>query len=488
MVSTSGRFLDVVCRILFFLLFFLGVWMFASIAHGATSEELVASRKAQLEQELATLEKLIAEQQTLLQNKKGERVTLERDIAVLDAQIKKARLNIRASELAIANLEDDITQKKVVISEIDKKVEREKESLAQILRRTAETDDQSMVEVVFSGKTISEFFSEVTDYEAIKVALQDSFKKLGSLRDEHDQARLALEDQRNSELGAKAIRQQQQKLLADQEAEKARVLKVTKGKEQEYQTLIKNNQRTAAQIRSELFQLQGSSAISLGSAIEFANFASAKTGVRSAFILGILKQETQLGSFLGNCTYNQDKFGKPVMKPTRDTPIFLAIAGALGFDPSTRPVSCSQTVDTWGGAMGPSQFIPSTWASYGGFINTVTGTSGWTADSGLTRDAFFAGPWKYDASKDRLRILRGKQSPSNPWDNQDAFLATALYMQEMGAAYGDYASEQLAAMRYFAGWGGAANPSAYVRAYGDSVMNHTAYYQTQIDTLKQLAE
>jgi membrane-bound lytic murein transglycosylase B len=308
------------------------------------------------------------------------------------------------------------------------------------------------------------------------------------LRGEHYQASLALEEERDLELDAKAIRQQQQKELAQQEAEKARILKATKGKEAEYQELIKKNHRSAAQIRSELFQLQGSSAISLGSAIEFANFASAKTGVRTAFILGILKQETQLGSFLGNCTYNQDKFGKPVMKPTRDTPVFLAIAETLGFDAGTRPISCSQTVDTWGGAMGPSQFIPSTWACYGGYVNTVTGTCGWNASSGLTRDAFYAGPWRYDANQDRLRALRGKQSPSNPWDNQDAFLATALYMKEMGAGYGDYASEHLAAMRYFAGWGGAANPTAYVRSYGDSVMNHATYYQTQIDTLKQLAE
>ncbi len=262
-------------------------------------------------------------------------------------------------------------------------------------------------------------------------------------------------------------------------------MEVTKGEEQTYQQLLAQNKQKASEIRNLIFELQGSANISLGEAIELAGSASAMTGVRTAFILGVLKQETDIGSFLGSCTYDQIRFGKAVMKPTRDAPVFLVIAETLGFDPSSRPISCSQTANTWGGAMGLSQFIPSTWACFGGYYNTRTGDCN-NAIGSLSRDEFYMGPWAYDASKDRLRQVRGKGSPSNPWDNQDAFLATALYMQELGAAYGTYDSEHLAAMRYFAGWAGANNPSPYVRSYGDSVMNHASYFQGQIDTLEEL--
>jgi hypothetical protein len=101
-------------------------------------------------------------------------------------------------------------------------------------------------------------------------------------------------------------------------------------------------------------------------------------------------------------------------------------------------------------------------------------------------DAYWAGPWTYKASADSLRNLRGKQSPSNPWDNQDAFLAAAVLMRDNGASGGGYEAERLAALRYFAGWGNAENP-AYA-FYGDGVLEHASYFQKQIDALKQLAQ
>lgn len=457
-----------------------------SVYATSTNADAIAARKAQLEAELAKLEELIEEQQTLLESTTGERVTLERDLKRLGAEIQKARLNIKASEVAIAQLEDDIYDTKATIARLDEKMDRERESLVSLLQRTAEIDDHTIVEVLLSNKSFGEFFEEFNDFKAVQEALHASFRELQGTRATYGATQQTLEDQRDSELDAKMVRQLQAKKLNEQEQEKTRILKTTKGQETAYQKLIKENKRTAAQIRAELFELRGSSAISLGDAIEFANFASSKTGVRTAFILGILKQETELGSYLGGCTYDEERFGKPVMKPTRDQAVFRAISETLGFNASTQPVSCSQTADTWGGAMGPSQFIPSTWACYGGYVNAVTHSCSNTSD--MTRDQFYSGTWGYDASQDRLRILRGKQSPSNPWDNQDAFLATALYMKEMGADAGGYDAEHTAAMRYFAGYGGAANPSPYVRSYGDSVMEHTAYYQKQMDILTNLDE
>ena len=114
--------------------------------------------------------------------------------------------------------------------------------------------------------------------------------------------------------------------------------------------------------------------------------------------------------------------------------------------------------------MGPSQFIPSTWAIYGGYV----------------RDG--VGGWMYDKSQDRIRQLTGKASPSSPYDKQDAFMATALLMSDNGAVAGNYASERLAALRYFAGWGNASNPS--YAFYGDGVMGHTERIQKEINILK----
>ena len=80
-----------------------------------------------------------------------------------------------------------------------------------------------------------------------------------------------------------------------------------------------------------------------------------------------------------------------------------------------------------------------------------------------------------------IRKLIGKDSPSNPWDSKDAFVASGLLMKENGAGAKTYAAERLAALRYFAGWGGASKP-AYA-FYGDSVMQWAGEFQILIDQL-----
>ncbi len=459
----------------------IGVLSFSTaldIGHAQTGEQLVAKRRAELEAQLAELEKLIQQQQTLLSSKQGERVSLERDLGIIDTKIAKARLDIRARELALSKLQDEIFDKEVTIIELTDRLDREKESLAELVRRTAEIDDMSLVEIVLSGKSFSEFFEEFDDFEAVKIALQHSFEEIETLRDQNHQVKSALENKHSSEVDLKQLQLLQKQKLDEEEQEKARILKATKGQEVQYQQMLATSQRTAAQIRSELFELRGSAAINLGEAIEYANFASAKTGVRPALILGILKQETRLGEFLGNGNWQSD------MHPTRDRPLFQVIAATLGVDPNRMPVSAKPGYG-WGGAMGPAQFIPSTWACYGGYINQKSGDCNNSARS-FDWDTFWAGPWAYNPNADRLRAVRGKQSPSNPWDNQDAFIAAGILMKDNGADRGGYEAERLAALRYFAGWGNASNPS--YAFYGDGVMEHAAYYQKQIDALKQLGQ
>lgn len=439
-----------------------------------TADQITAARKAQLQKELNELERLIAVQQSLLEQKQGERTSLERDVGVLDAKIRKAQLDIKARELHIRQLSSEIGSKQGVINELSEKLVRERESLAELIRKTAEIDDTSIVEIVLSNESISQFFEELDDFQAVKLALRGNFDDIKTIRSSTEYAKKVLEDQHSSAMQLKELQNLEKQKIETQEKEKQNLLKTTKGQESVYKQQIAKNQKTAAQIRAELFELRGTKAIPFGTALEYATIASAKTGVRAAFILGVLKHETDLGGNLGVGNWQVD------MHPTRDRPVFQAITSALGLDPGSVPVSRKLSYG-WGGAMGPAQFIPSTWACYGGYINTNTGTCSNSTGS-LSSEQFWAGPWTYQAGSDRLRNLRGKSSPSNPWDNQDAFFATAVYMMDLGATGGPEA-ERRAALKYYAG-GNWQNPS--YAFYGDSVMEHAMYYQQQIDTLKQL--
>lgn len=434
----------------------------------AALAETEAERKARLEAELQQVERQILTQQRLVEDKQMERQSLERDVSLIEGQIKKAQLGIQARSLSIVQINDQIGQKQEVISLLEDKLKKQRQSLADLVRRSAVMDDYSLVEVMLSRQNFSDFFSDVAAFNAIKDSLNESVAALHHIKRDTYEQKDQLEEKQETEAEMKNIQEYEKKQIEQKEKEKEGILKVTKGEEKEYRKLLESQQRTAGQLRAALFSLLGGGgSIPFPEAVALAKYAGKVTGVDPALVLAILEQETNLGSNLGSCIYNDDRAGRPVMHPDRDAPVFLAIAGILGFEPRTRTVSCpivsgGQRIG-WGGAMGPSQFIPSTWAMYGGIVNN-------------------GGAWVYSESADAIRRINGNNTPANPFNNRDAFIATALLLRDNGAN-GAYAGDRLAALRYYAGWGGATSPSNAF--YGDQVMQRKARLAQEITVLGQ---
>ena len=439
-----------------FLVFFIGAD--SPTVFAQTADQQVEQRKAQLEAELAEIQKEIEGQQVLLEGKQEERVSLERDVAILDAQIQKARLSIRARNLEIERISEDISGKKKTIGSLDDKLQREKESLAQLLRRTNEIDNYSLAEVILGNQDFSDFFEDLDNFDAIKAGLSDSFEDIAITKDDTEAQKNTLEDRRSSEEELRSIQVLEKQKIEARERERQRILDITKGEEAAYQTLITNKLKSAAEIRAELFTLRGSAPIPFAEAYQYALDASRATGVRPALILGVIAQESNLGENVGQCLItneprkgdgkgvNTGRYFAGVMKPNRDVDPFFAIVSELGINPYGQVVSCPPSYG-YGGAMGPAQFIPSTWDLY------------------------------------KVRIAKASgQNPPNPWDPRTAFTASALLMMDNGADKGTYYSEKLAALRYFAGWTNAKNPR--YDFYGEGVMGLASKYQELIDVLE----
>ena len=404
-----------------------------------TVAETVEERRARLEQELAVIEQDIIQKRGVLSEKQKERTSLERDIAILDNQIGIAQQQIKYRDITLSKIRDDIGNKQVAIAELDKKVGRSAASLAQILRRTREIDDTSLTELVLSG-SLTDFFGDVDDFERVERALDLSFDEMATLRVDLSARKVALEGKQSEEEQLRRLQVLERQAIEKKEKEKQQILTVTKGEEKTYQSLIAEREQQAAQIRSALFGLRDSTAISFGVAYQYAKEASAVTGVRPAVILGILREESNLGQNVGTGNWKVD------MHPTRDQPVFAELMRELGLNPDSMPVSKKPSYG-WGGAMGPAQFIPSTWVLY----------------------------------KDRIARISG-ENPPNPWTARTAIFASALLMADNGADAGTHAAERLAALRYFAGWANARR-AAYA-FYGDDVMSFADQYQKDIDILE----
>jgi len=435
--------------------------------------QAVAQRQQDLQNQLSAIEAQIAAQQELLDTAQNQHQTLQTQIDAFNAEIKKTQLQIQAINITITKLNGDIGVRDKTLSQLSARLTAEKESLAQILRQTQMLDNYSVVSVALGSKDVSGFFSDLDAFTSIKTSLAASFNEIEQTSSATEAEKEALQSRLAEQEQLRTVAQLAKQQIQVQEKEKQQLLAQTKGVEANYQKLIATIQKTAAQIRSELFMLRDSASIPFGLALTYAKAAEKATGTRAAITLAVLKQETNLGENLGTGTWRVD------MAPNRDQPVFVYITQTLGVDPDKMPVSKKPWYG-WGGAMGPGQFIPSTWVCYGGFVNANTNTCTPTASA----TSFWQGPWQYVASKDRVRRLLGASSPSSPWDAQVAIMATAMLMADNGADKQTPAAERLAAQRYFAGWTHANNP-AYA-FYGDGVMGFAARFQSDINQLAGL--
>jgi peptidoglycan hydrolase CwlO-like protein len=410
------------------------------------------SYRAGLQAQLDAVNAQIAQQQAILTQAQGQSTSLQKDINVLSAQIKSAQLAIKARDLNIQQLTAGISQKEDTVFGLNTQLNAEKSSLSGILREKSQLEGTSLVIAMLSSQDLSSFFSDLDTFDSIDKSLQNSFTEISSTTAITKQQEADLQTQREQESQLRQVQALQAQQVQAQQDQKNKLLADTKGQEANYQKLIAANQKTAAQLRTALFSLTGSAAIPFGTALDDANLAAAKTGIRPAFLLGIISEESNLGENVGTGSYTVD------MHPTRDVPVFLAITQSLGLNASQMPVS-KKAWYGWGGAMGPAQFIPSTWAIYAGYVKP---------------------DWHYDSSKDRVGRLTG-DTPPNPWVPKDALMASALYLTDSGADGKTPAAEFKAAMCYLAGCGNTGNKS--LQFYGNDVLCNELKYQKDIDTI-----
>ena len=112
------------------------------------SAETDVERRARLEAQLKSVEQQIAAQEQLVDGKRGERQSLERDLSLIEAEIKQVELGIQARSVAIEQLSDQIGEKEVVLSILEERLKQQQESLADLVRRDAMTDDVTLVEMM----------------------------------------------------------------------------------------------------------------------------------------------------------------------------------------------------------------------------------------------------------------------------------------------------------------------------------------------------
>ena len=176
--------------------------------------------KARLEAELSNLEKEIAAKQKELDGQKGQSVSISRDISILTSQISKSKLDIKAKNLIIQKLGGEITAKNQTINALSTKIDREKESLAQLIRKERQIDEMSILSLILSQDNISDAYGDIDAFASIKRGIQDSVNEIRGVRVLTEEERKNLELKKDQETDTKAELENAKAKVELSEAEK----------------------------------------------------------------------------------------------------------------------------------------------------------------------------------------------------------------------------------------------------------------------------
>ncbi|EKD43823.1 MAG: hypothetical protein ACD_72C00102G0002 [uncultured bacterium] len=405
----------------------------------------------QLEQELKDVQRQIDQFTKELSKTKSQKATLANKIKQLQTRQKTLNLQIQQTSIQLTKINSQLTTTENNIKINNIKQQTLKKEMAGILRQINLANENIILQLL-SVNGLSDVYNKIQEYNDITTELSNVMAEHKNVSTVLVTEQTKLEDQKSQANNLLKISSIQKGSLNESLNEQNTLLVKTKGLESNYQSALSDSKKRAAEIRNRIYELFNTGKqIDFGQAVDIAKWASGLTGVKPALLLAILTQESNLGKNVGTCNRAGDpkeKSWKVIMKPSRDQDPFVQITKELALDIDTTPVSCPMRDKNgkqvgWGGAMGPAQFIPSTWMGY----------------------------------KNKVSALSGKGF-ANPWDIRDAFLASAIKLKGDGAD-GTDDGDWKAALRYFAG-----SVNLTFRFYADNVLATEKKYQADIEELK----
>ncbi|MFZ3073791.1 MAG: lytic murein transglycosylase [Minisyncoccales bacterium] len=425
-------------------------------AQAATIETGECTDKATCQSLLDKYESLLKQYDSDITKTAGEKKTLQNQISALKKKADSLAIQIKKSNAMIGDITLQISDTEDSVKTTSEKISDSQRYLATIVRAIDEADQTPLVQSLLAEKKLSDFFNNLVYLENLNDKSNRILQDIKGLKQSLEDQKVGLESEKGDLEETTKMKELQKQAHEQAKAEYNKTLLVKDAELKQTTEAKKLTAQVIQRIRERLFSLAGvadSDAPNFEQAYQIAKTAGAATGVRPAFLLAILTQESNLGKNVGQCYMTNDATGAgvnirtgaataKVMKPTRDVAPFIEIVTAIGKDPHATRVSCPMSFG-YGGAMGPGQFIPSTWKLYASRLQTVLGR------------------------------------PGNPWNINDAFMATALYVSDYGATSQTTAGEWKAAMIYFAG-----TVNTKYRFYGDNVVAIAQGYADDIAAIE----
>ena len=407
----------------------------------------------------------------LLTEKRSETSGVKNEVKRLDTKIRISQAYINQKIAKANSLKKDMKTNSSDINSLEEDLKNINKSLSTLLYEKNLLETNTALEAILMSNSLSDFYNDTQLLKIISSRISDKIDVIKSEKISLERLSIELSEREMLERQLARERDSEKKNIVRNKGYKNELLTILQKEEGDLEKSILGKEEARQAILKKKYTLASGDAVTFGEAYNAINPYKGVLGMDPAFVLAILFQESgnggKIGGNIGQCTYDQknthgnSKNGYTVMSNSQKT-AFLDIMKGLGRDPSVQKISCPIPKDgSYGGAMGPAQFMPNTWFS----IRSKTG-----------------------------KILGKSDEELSPFINGDAFIASAVYLKDQYyskscSAYAEKYKhissvrtlrERCAASRYYAGgawW-------KYRMTYGQSVVRRADKFRADIRILE----
>jgi len=182
--------------------------------------------------------------------------TLSNTIKSLDTTQKKITANLNLTSQKINYTELTIEELNNEIYNTGIKLIRNKEIVANTIRNINKADDLSIVAIVFSSKSITDFWEDLDSIKKIQSEIRNQSNELVKIKNEMEEKNLNLINQKKQLTNYTIDLVGQKQVIEENKKEKSTLLAQTKNQEQAYKELIEEKKRERDRFEKELFEYE----------------------------------------------------------------------------------------------------------------------------------------------------------------------------------------------------------------------------------------
>jgi len=232
--------------------------LFTPVAHAqsATTTDDIKAQADATTQQITALQNEIQQLQIQLSNVSSQKQTLQSAVKSLDLNIQKLTKSITLTNAQIAQQDKQIVRLSGSIATTTSTIGTTQIEVGASLRNLAEHDSVPVVEALFSGGTLSDFFDEAVSLGSLRDTLENKIQDLSNLKTTLQNNKSAAQQSRDKLAALKNQLNQQKQSLAISRQSQNDLLTQTKNQESSYQALIAQKQNQESSLEQALNDLK----------------------------------------------------------------------------------------------------------------------------------------------------------------------------------------------------------------------------------------